>query len=471
MTDPTPRQSRVLVVDDDKAVRSALKVNLSKHDMDVVLAGQAEEALALLAAQAFDLVITDVKMPGMSGIELLGRVRDTSPDLPVVVMTGVSSVEDAVAAMKGGAADYITKPVARDELLVIIERALERRQLKAEVQSLRRAVEQRFGFENIIGRSPVMLRLYDDLAAVADSTATVLLIGPTGTGKELLASAVHYRSPRSRGPFIRVNCAAIPETLIESELFGHEKGSFSGAIRQHRGKFEQADGGTVLLDEIGEIDPFMQVKLLRVLENGELQRVGGTGHVRVDVRVIAATNKNLRQEVEAGRFRQDLFYRLNVVTLRVPALAERGDDLPLLVYHFVERYAAKNGRAVPKVAPEVLERLRGYDWPGNVRQLEHVIERAIILQREGEFLDIQLPDDAEPTRPVVAPTAAVGDLPPIGVSLQDALEAYERRLLVLALQDADGVQARAARRLGISRSNLNYRVQRLGIRVKGIDYE
>jgi len=459
---------RILVVDDDKAVRSALKVNLTKGGMDVTLSTTAVEGLAQLRDRPFDLVITDVKMPGATGLELLDKVRASWPDVQVVVMTGYGSVQDAVAAMKAGAADYIIKPVAKDELLVIIDKALENRALRAEVVALRQEIEEKYGFENIVGTSAPMLRLYEDLSAVADASATVLLQGPTGTGKELLAHAVHYRSRRAHGPFVRVNCAAIPETLLESELFGHEKGAFSGAIRQHRGKFEQADGGTLLLDEIGEIDPTMQVKLLRVLENGEFQRVGGTQTLKVDVRVIAATNKELRAEVRAGNFREDLFYRLNVVALEVPALSERRGDIPLLVDHFVRRYAEENHRPVPRVPRTVVERLSAYAWPGNVRQLQHTIERAVILARDGETLDIPLPEDAP-----VAPGSEVpeGPLPPVGISLPDALAAREREIIVAALQEAGGVQAQAARRLEISRSNLNYRIQKLGIQVKEITYD
>jgi two-component system response regulator HydG len=465
---------RILVVDDDRAVRAALNVNLSKSGADVVLVNNAEEALAALRSGPFDAVISDVKMPGATGIELLGHIRASWPDIPVVVMTGYGSVTDAVAAMKAGAGDYIIKPIAKDELIVILERAIERRAMQAELQQLRHEVADRYGFENLVGSTAVMRRLYDDIAAVADTSATVLLQGPTGTGKELLAHAIHYRSRRAQGPFIRVNCAAIPETLLESELFGHEKGAFSGAIRQHHGKFEQADGGSILLDEIGEIDMFMQVKLLRVLENGEFQRVGGTQNLKVDVRVIAATNKNLRQEVEAGRFRQDLFYRLNVVTLRIPSLHERADDIPLLVEHFVQKYAEKNHRAIPRVAPAAIQRLMAWSWPGNVRQLEHTVERAVILGKEGDLLDIALPDDAldVPIKKIDDDEESAADvLPPQGTTLQEALEQYERKVLVAALQESEGVQAAAARRLGISRSNLNYRINRLGIKLRGIAFE
>jgi len=464
-------QPRILVVDDDRAVRSVLHVNLTKAGMHVTLCEAPDVAVEMLREAPFDVVLTDVRMPGGTGIELLSSVREHWPETPVIIMTGYGSVQDAVSAMKTGATDYIIKPIAKDELLVIIERALQQRSLRAELMMLRQEVDERYGFENLIGTTPRMLELYEEVGAVADASATVLLQGPTGTGKELLAHAIHHRSRRASGPFVRVNCAAIPESLLESELFGHEKGAFTGAIRQHQGKFEQADGGTILLDEIGEIDLYMQVKLLRVLENGEFQRVGGTTTLRVDVRVVAATNKDLRAEAKAGRFRTDLFYRLNVVALQVPPLRERAADIPLLVDHFLHKYAERNGRAVPHLGPGVLERMMTYPWPGNVRQLEHAIERAVILSRGEEITDLRLPvdDDDEP-----APPAGGHDdaplLPPAGTTLQEWLLAYERRVLIAALRAHDGVQAQAARRLGVSRSNLNYRIHRLGIELKEIDF-
>ena len=457
---------RILVVDDDKAVRTTLQVLLSKRALKVVTATNADEALELLKAEEFDLVITDVKMPGPSGLDLLQQIRESSADLPVIVMTGNGTVSDAVAAMKAGASDYVLKPIEKDNLYVILGRAIETRAMRAELVQLRRQVQRGYGFKDIIGTTPIMQRLYEDLAAVADTSATVLIQGPTGTGKELVASALHHHSRRAAGPFVPVNCAAIPETLLESELFGHEKGSFSGAIRTHHGRFEQAHGGTIFLDEIGEIDAFMQVKLLRVLQDSAVQRVGGGQPVKVDVRVVAATNRDLRKEVEAGRFRQDLYYRLNVVMLKIPTLRERREDIPLLAEHFIQKYAEKNDRPVPQLQPASLERLMAYSWPGNVRQLEHVIERAVILNRDERRLEVALPDDDETVAPL--PPSA---LPPAGMSLQDALESYERELLVAALEEADGVQAQAARRLGISRSNLNYRIGRLGIRLTGVRYE
>ncbi|MCO4744417.1 MAG: sigma-54-dependent Fis family transcriptional regulator [Proteobacteria bacterium] len=459
--------ARILVVDDDRAVRTALRVNLRKAGMDVTLATHPGEALEQLRAEPFDLVLTDVKMPGATGIELLASVRESWPELPVVVMTGYGSVEDAVGAMKHGAADYLIKPVGKDELLLVLERALETKALRAELVQLRKQVEETHGFSRLIGTTPSMLSLYEDIAAVAETPSTVLLMGPTGTGKELLAEAIHERSPRRDGAFVRVNCAAIPQPLLESELFGHEKGAFTGAIRQHQGKFEQADGGTLLLDEIGEIEPHVQIKLLRVLESSSFQRVGGSQTLTVDVRVIAATNKDLAEEVREKRFREDLYYRLNVVALHVPSLAQRRADIPLLVDHFVRMYAARSNRPVPSVSQQSMELLVAYDWPGNVRQLQHHIERAVILGKQ-DVLEIEPPAGAPRLE---APTQSSTTLPEVGSTLQEALATYERDLIVEALKQAGGVQARAARRLGLSRSNLNYRIGRLSIAVKEIEYE
>ncbi len=461
MSGPNPR---LLVVDDDRAVRHSLQINLRKGGYDVALASSAEDALAAIEARPVDLVLTDVAMPGATGMELLERLREQWPDVRVVVMTGYGSVPDAVRAMKMGADDYIIKPVSKEEVLLIVERALKEKALLAELIALRQEVQRKYGFEAIIGATPAMVEVYELIAAVADTNARVLIQGPTGTGKELISHALHYRSSRHAGPFIRVNCAALPEPLLESELFGHEKGAFTSAVRQHRGKFEQANGGTLFLDEIGEITQATQVKLLRVLESGEFQRVGGSETLRVDVRVIAATNRDLRQEVVEGGFREDLYYRLNVFTIQVPPLSERRDDIPLLVDHFLHRYCEDNNRPVPKVPSLTMERLTQYGWPGNVRELQHVIERAVILTRGDELAGVKLAEAPSLARPD-------DEILPEGMILQAALREYERRVLIQALKAAQGVQARAARRLGISRSNLNYRLKRLGISLRSIEYE
>jgi len=461
--------ARILVVDDEPAVRSALRVNLARAGYEVILAGNAEEALGFLVERHVDIVLTDVTMPGAGGMALLEQLRARWPEIPAVLMTGNGRVEDAVSAMKAGAADYIIKPISKDELLVILDRTRRETALRAEVTQLRAEVEQKYGFENLVGATPAMRRVYALVEAVAGSSALVLLTGPTGTGKELLAHAIHYRSSRRSGPFVRVNCAALPEGLLESELFGHEKGAFTGAIRQHRGRFEQAQGGTLLLDEIGEIPPAVQVKLLRVLESGELQRVGGTETIRVDVRVIAATNRDLRREVRAGRFREDLYYRLNVFQIDLPALRERRDDIPLLVEHFLRKYAERYQKIVTRVTPQVMARLLQHPWPGNVRELEHAIERGVLLCTGHELEQVPLSEDDSPSPVELDLDASDAPLPETG--LQEALEDLERRMIVTALRQEKGVQARAARRLGISRSNLNYRIQKLAIEVKDVVYE
>ncbi|MCB9761531.1 MAG: sigma-54-dependent Fis family transcriptional regulator [Alphaproteobacteria bacterium] len=461
MSGPVPR---VHIVDDDRAVRNAVRVNLSKQGYDVTLSTNADQAIHALEDRPVDVVLTDVAMPGRSGLELLGVIRERWPEVRVVVMTGYGSVQDAVAAMKAGADDYIIKPVSKDELVVIVERALKEKGLLAELAQLRREVREKFGFENLIGTTPAMMEVYELIKTVADTSALVLVHGPTGTGKELIAQAIHYRSRRQNGPLVRVNCAALPENLLESELFGHEKGSFTGAVRQHRGKFEQASGGTLLLDEVGEMSLTTQVKLLRALESGEVTRVGGTEILKPDVRLIAATNRDLREEVKAGRFREDLYYRLNVFAIQVPPLRDRRDDIPLLVDHFVRRFSEENLRPALSVPAATMQRLIDYHWPGNVRELKHVIERGVILSKGDALGGVKLPEapqGREPQREVL----------PAGMTLQAALLEYERRVLIEALKSTKGVQAQAARDLGISRSNLNYRINRLGISVKDVVYE
>lgn len=465
---------RVLVCDDDRAVRAALNVNLSKAGYAVTLCDSAEEALERLANEPFEVLLSDVKMPGKSGIELLTEVATHWPEMKVVLMTGAARVEDAVIAMKLGAVDYVNKPIERDALLLILRLALESRRLEKEVTQLRREVADRYGFEGLIGATSVMHEVYEQVSAVADSSTLVLITGETGTGKELIAHAIHYRSRRARAPLVVVNCGALPENLLESELFGHEKGAFTGAVRTHQGKFEQADGGTLFLDEIGEIPPAVQVRLLRVLEGGSFTRVGGERAVKVDVRVVAATNRDLKAEVKAGSFRADLFYRLNVFPLRLPPLRNRGDDVPLLAEHFLAKFSERHGRPVPRLGPEAIATLKAYRWPGNVRELEHLMERTLLLSGGGDIRAIRLPDeDAAPAMPPAAPEQSGGrpsisDIDAGGIPA--LLDRVERQLIIDALEQEGGVQARAARLLGISRSNLNYRIGRLGITLADIKF-
>jgi two-component system NtrC family response regulator len=454
------RSVRVLVVDDDRAVRAALKVNLSKAGIEVVMAESAEAALELVEEHPVDLVLTDVRMPGLGGLELLAALRPRHPEIEVVVMTGYGNVDDAVAAMKAGAADYIIKPVSKHELLVIIERALEARDLKAEVVALRREVKAQRGLPDIVGTSEPMQRVQDLVNAVAGTNALVLLQGETGTGKELVARAIHQLSDRHAGAFVRVNCAALPDTLLESELFGHERGSFTGAVRSHQGRFSQAHGGTLFLDEIGDVSPAMQVKLLHVLESGEFQRLGGRDTIHADVRIVAATNRDLRARVREGQFRKDLFYRLNVFNIVLPPLRERSEDIPALIRHFLHRYAERSDGRIEGVHPQVMTELQAHSWPGNVRELEHVIERSCILTMGREIRSVELGEPLNAGSP--------GGFPPSSGSIAEDLERYERHLVGQALRQANGVQARAARALGISRSNMHYRIKKLGIDPEGL---
>ena len=446
--------AHVLVVDDERAVRVALDVNLTKAGHTVSLADTGERALEALRTSPVDAILTDLMMPGMGGMELLAEVKRSWPLTQVIMMTGHGTVESAVEAMRLGAHDFVIKPIAKAELLAILDRALRERALHEQVAQLQAAASERFGFDNIVGNSPAMASVFDQVSAVAPSDATVLLTGPTGTGKELVGKAIHFNSSRRQGPLVQINCGALPSGLLESELFGHEKGAFTGAVRQHKGRFEQADGGTLMLDEVGEMPLETQVKLLRVLESGEFQRVGGTRTMSVDVRLVAATNRTLREEVHAGRFREDLFYRLNVFEIALPPLTQRMDDVPHLVEHFVQKFAAQHKRPVTDVSRSAMDTLMRHNWPGNIRELEHAVERAIILAATDTITRFELP---EPVRPSDTPDASES------VNIAEVLRAKERELVEAALRAEGGVQARAARRLGVSRANLNYRIQKLGI--------
>ena len=446
--------AHVLVVDDERAVRVALDVNLSKAGHTVSLADTGDRALEAMRSGTVDAVLTDLMMPGMSGMELLAEVKRSWPMTQVIMMTGHGTVERAVEAMRLGAHDFVIKPIAKAELLAILDRALRERALHEQVAQLQAAASERFGFDNIIGSSTAMASVFEQVSAVAPSDATALITGPTGTGKELIGKAIHFCSPRRQGPLVQINCGALPSGLLESELFGHEKGAFTGAIRQHKGRFEQADGGTLMLDEVGEMPLETQVKLLRVLESGEFQRVGGIKTMTVDVRLVAATNRSLREEVREGRFREDLFYRLNVFEIALPPLSQRMEDVPLLVEHFVQKFAAQHNKDVSEVSTSAMNTLMGHAWPGNIRELEHTVERAIILATSDTIAHFDLPDP-------VHTDSAQASLEPVNIA--EVLRAKERELVENALRAEGGVQARAARRLGVSRANLNYRIQKLGI--------
>jgi two-component system response regulator HydG len=444
--------SRILVVDDEGNARTALAEILRQEGFAVETAADGFKALARMDEFTPDLVLTDLKMPGMDGVELLGKVRDLDAEVPVVVMTAFGAVETAVSAMRAGAADYLTKPLNTDELLVVLERALEHRRLRGETAALRSQLTDRYKFENIVGSSQEMQSVFKSIAQVAPSRATVLLTGESGTGKELVAAAIHHRSPRAGRPFVRLHCAALAETLLESELFGHERGAYTGADRRREGRFEQADGGTHFLDESGEISQSTQVKLLRVLQEREFERVGSNQTLHVDVRVIAATNKDLRHLVDEGRFREDLYYRLNVINIRLPSLRERGADVAPLAMHFLRRYSEENGKSIERISDAALTQLVRYDWPGNVRELENVIERAVVLCDASAVGSEHLP-------PEIAILARDSGIPAIPGS---SMAEIERFAILQTLAATGGSTSKAAEVLGISVRKIQYKLQEYG---------
>jgi two-component system NtrC family response regulator len=444
---------RILVADDEPAQRELVGGFLRKHGFEVTQAADGRQALARFKQEPFDLVLTDQKMPDLSGLELLEGVRAITPEAAVMIMTAYGTIETAVSAIKAGAADYLTKPVNLDELLHRIHQVQERQRLLTENRELRDALVGRHRVEGIIGESGQMQEVLSLVRRVAPSDATVLIRGESGTGKELIAKAIHYASPRASGLLVKVNCAALPETLIESELFGHEKGAFTGAVSTRKGRFELADGGSLFLDEIGDLPAPVQVKLLRVLQEREIERVGSSRPITVNVRLLAATHRNLEALVREGRFRDDLYYRINVVTVALPPLRERREDLPLFIDHFLRAFTVKNGKTIRGLSREARETLLRYDYPGNVRELENLIERAVVLTRDEVIGLADLPLTlAEP-----APE------PETGVGLIAAVEALERRMIREALAQANGTQTRAADQLGISERVLRYKLKKYGL--------
>lgn len=461
----------VLIVDDERDTREGLKRALRSR-YEVRTAESAERALEIVEAEAIDVVLTDLRMPGIGGMDFLAMLMGRD-DAPVCVMlTAYGSVETAVEAMKRGAYDYLTKPVDLDRLDVVLDRALGSRRLERENRNLRYQLNQEVGLQKIIGRSPEMQKVFDLIRAVAPSRASVLIEGESGTGKELVAHAVHQLSMRSSGPYIAVHCAALTPSLLESELFGHEKGAFTGAYERRKGRFEMADGGTLFLDEIGEIDAGIQVKILRVLEERSFERVGGQATIEVDVRLVTATNRELEAQVQAGDFREDLFYRLNVVRIRVPPLRERKGDLPLLIQHFLRHFCQENGKECDGLTPEAMEILHGYPWPGNVRQLRNCIEHMVVLGRTPLLGVESIPEDIrKEVRPPLDPSEsgtldggdasdergaaeAIGS--PDGVV---SLDQAERDLIMKALEETGGNRTAAARKLGISRRTLHRKLK------------
>jgi DNA-binding NtrC family response regulator len=445
-------KKRILIVEDEDKLRRILELQLSGAGFETEKAGSAEEALGLI--DRADLILTDLKLPNMTGIEMLQLVRRQDSAVPVIVMTAFGTVENAIEAMKAGAADFLLKPVSLDHLTTVVNKALEVRDLRDENRRLKEELGHRYQWDNIIGRSRAMQEIFSTIMRVGPSRATVLLAGESGVGKDLIARAIHFHSPRKDKPFVKINCTALPENLMESELFGYEKGAFTGANVSKPGKFEQANTGTVMLDEIGDVPGSIQVKLLRVLQEREFERLGSNKTVHIDVRVIAATNKDLRAALEDGTFREDLYYRLNVVPIEIPPLRERKEDIPYLATHFVEKLSGENGGRVSGMTDAALEKMMQYSWPGNVRELENVVERSLVMAI-GDKLDandIRLEMN-------LRPRGAAEMMLPDGMSLDQ----YEQELIRNALTKSEGNKSQAARLLGLTRNALRYRLTQMGI--------
>jgi two-component system NtrC family response regulator len=449
-----PYRFRILVVDDEPAQREVVSNFLKKQGLDVSSAENGVKALQLFRQDSIDLILTDQKMPHMSGLDLLQAVHAINPETPVILMTAFGSIEAAVSAIHGGATDYLTKPLNLDELLYRIRQVSDRYRIINENRELREALQERHRIEGIIAESGQMLDVISLVRRVAPSEATVLIRGESGTGKELIAKAIHFASPRASGPLVKVNCAALPETLLESELFGHEKGAFTGAVTSRQGRFELANGGTLFLDEIGDLPLHLQAKLLRVLQEREYEKVGSSRPVKVDVRILAASHRPLEALIKAGQLREDLYYRINVVTILIPPLRERRSDLSLLIDHFLRRFAEKNGKTIRGVTHEARDILLRYDYPGNVRELENLIERAVVLTRDEVIGSGDLPL-------TVQDSEAADEQ---GTNLTATVEAVERRMIREALARSDGVQTHAAELLGISDRGLRYKLIKYGFR-------
>ncbi|MBI4964909.1 MAG: sigma-54-dependent Fis family transcriptional regulator [Desulfomonile tiedjei] len=448
----------VLVVDDEKNYLVVLEDLLQDAGYEVATASSGAQAIEIIQNTPVDTVLSDIKMPGLSGIELLEAVKAVDSDLPVILMTAYAEVDQAVNAMKNGALDHIQKPFDNHDIRRAVARGVERRSLIKNIRRLEAELGTIWG--NIVGKSRAMETVFSLMKRVADTPTTVLITGESGTGKELIARGIHKASSRSQAPFVSINCAAVPENLLESELFGYEKGAFTGAVSLKQGKFEFADSGSLFLDEVGEMSLNLQVKLLRVLQEQEFQRVGGNKDIKVDVRIIAATNKDLREEVDAGRFRADLFFRLNVVAINVPPLRERRQDIPVLVAHFLNKFGERLGRSIRDVDPDVMSALYSYSWPGNVRELENVIERGLVLSRSSTLTPDDLPPEIRESHEI---EEGIDTLISWERGLAETLDAIEERMIRHALKKAGNVQAQAAKTLGVSRSNLQYKMKKYGL--------
>ncbi len=452
-------EHKILIIDDEPAQVQALTGFLKKKGFDVEKASAGQDGLKIIEKKPIDLVITDFKMPDIDGIEVLKRAKAINPEVDVIMMTAFGSIESAIEAMRAGAIDYLTKPVDLDQLEILINKALEHKQLVSENRLLRQQLAEKFKFEQIISVSEAMEEAINVAGRSAPSKATVLITGESGTGKELIAKAIHFASPRKDRPFLAINCAALAENLLESELFGHEKGAFTGADRQRKGRFETANYGTLFIDEVGEIPLTMQVKLLRVLQEQAFERVGGSDPIRVDVRIVAATNRNLEELIEEGRFREDLYYRLNVVRINIPPLRKRKSDIPLLVDYFFKKYSIENNKEMRGISKEAMDLLMKYDYPGNVRELENIIEQAVVLGRDDTISVRDLPMTVKGIGSVVKRNDPFGE----GTFIE-RVEAFEIDLIDQALEQAQGVQTRAAKILGITERHLRYKLNKYGMK-------
>jgi len=452
-------KAKILIAEDEKAQRDLLEGFLRKEGFLVDAVANGSEALQKLEGNFFDIALIDYKMPKLDGLQTLREIRRLNPDLPVVMMTAYGTVETAVATMKEGALDYLTKPIDLEELLLIFQKVMERSNLIRENKELRAQLQERYTFKKIVYGSPKMEEVMGLVARVAPSQATVLIQGESGTGKELIANAIHYASPRSNKPLVKVSCSALPEALLESELFGHEKGAFTGAAQRRIGRFEEADGGTIFLDEIGDLSPGIQVKLLRILQEKEFQRLGSNLSIKTDVRVITATHRNLGEAMKKGHFREDLYYRLNVIPIQLPPLRERRGDIPLLIDFFLKKFSKENQKSISDISKEARTLLLRYSYPGNVRELENIIERAVVLCR-GEFITIRdLPFHLQEEK-----SERLWEFPKKEKNLPESLEEIEKDLIAKALHQHQGVQTKAAENLGISERVLRYKLKKYGIR-------
>jgi len=450
----------ILIVDDEKNYLVVLEALLGSEGYETITVDNAADALEHIRNPDLDLVITDMKMPGMSGMELLEEAKKINYELPVIVMTAFGTIEMAVDAIKKAAYDYITKPFRNDELKLTVRKALEKYRLVMENRHLNEALSDKYRFGNIIGKSKPMMEIYDLIRKVSKSKASVLITGPSGTGKELIANAIHYNSPRKDRPFISINCGALTETLLESELFGHEKGSFTGAVAMKKGRFELADGGTLFLDEVGEMPPSLQVKLLRVLQEMAFERVGGTKTIKVDVRILSASNRDIKEDVVNGLFREDLFYRLNVIHIEVPSLKERGEDIHMLVNHFIGKYRDDENKRV-EVSSEAWKALYNYNWPGNIRELENIIERAVVLNSTGVIGIEDLPEYLSEKKTDLD----VDSFIPENAPLQQTLEQIEKKIILRALKKCGNVQSHAAEMIGITKSLFQHKMRKYNIAI------